>query len=195
MSEAIETNLAANPFGDLSKLRLDQSYADSAGVKKLLTTVPVGKPSPQDWIRVHPDPRYRLTPAAIIDLKEDREAYLLTPNVAPELPGEFKVVTLFTAINRQGVLRVWHIPLPGPDGKYNEWHRSAAEAAERAMSRWVRVKANMSLGANDIFEAIGDIPDPEWPGMSFEEILQVAFRDKIVDKSDHPLIRRLRGAA
>ena len=67
-------------------------------------TVPVRKPNRQDFVRVHPDPTYRLTPAAIIEVKEDREVYLVTPNMAQELPGEFAAATLFTAINRQGVL-------------------------------------------------------------------------------------------
>jgi hypothetical protein len=40
----------SDPF-DLSKLRLDQSFTETAGVKKLLTTVPVRKPSPQDYVR------------------------------------------------------------------------------------------------------------------------------------------------
>lgn len=192
MTDAIQTD---NVFGDLSKLRLDQSFANTAGVKKLLTTVPVRKPNCQDFVRVHPDPDHRLTPAAIIELKEDRETYLVTPDIALGLPGEFGVATLYTAINRQGVLHLWPVKLPGPDGKHNEWHRSAAEAAERAMHKWVRVNANMSLGAYEISEATGDIPAPQWPGVSFQEVLQVAFRDRIVDKADHPLIRRLRGAA
>jgi hypothetical protein len=171
MTDATNTS----PFGDLSKLRLDQSYADSAGVRKVLMTVPVRRPGRQDFVRVHPEPAYRLSPAAII--------------------GEFSVATLFTTINRQGVLHLWPVKLPGPDGKHNEWHRSAAEAAERAMSRWVRVTANMSLGAYEIFEAIGGIPAPEWPEVSFPEVLKVAFRDRVVDSPDHPLIGRLRGAA
>jgi hypothetical protein len=181
-----------NPFNPAS-LRLDQSFADTVGVKKLLTTVPVRKPNRQDFVRVHPDPQYRLTPAAIIEVKEDREVYLVTPSIAQNLPGEFSVVTLFLAINRQGVLSVWPVKLPGPDGKHNEWHRSAAEGAERAMGAWVRVTANMSLGAYEIREATGELPDPDWPAYSFEEILQVAFRDRIVDRADHPLLQQLRG--
>ena len=90
-----------DPFNPAS-LRLDQSFADTVGVKKLLTTVPVRKPNRQDFVRVHPDPKYRLTPAATIEVKEDREVYLLTPGMAQALPGEFSPVTLFTTINRQG---------------------------------------------------------------------------------------------
>ena len=184
-----------DPFGDLSALRLDQSYAETAGVKKLLTTVPVRKPNRQDFVRVHPDPAYRLTPAAIIEDKEDREIYLVMPHMAQELLGEFNVATLYTAINRQGVLHLWPVKLPGSDGKHNEWHRSAGEAAERAMKKWVRVTSNISLGAYEIREAEVDTPEPDWPNAPFEEILNVAFRDRIVVRTNHPLVRRLRGAA
>jgi hypothetical protein len=69
-----------------------------------LITVPVRKPNRQDFVRVHTDPAYRLSPAAIIELKDDRETYLVMPAMAPALPGEFATATLFTAINRQGVL-------------------------------------------------------------------------------------------
>ena len=65
-------------------------------MKKLLTTVPVRKPNRQDFVRVHPDPAFRLTPAAIIEVKEDREVYLVTPDMAQLLPGEFSVATLYT---------------------------------------------------------------------------------------------------
>jgi hypothetical protein len=182
-----------NPFDNLSALRLDQSYADTVGVKKLLTTVPVRKPNRQDFVRVHPDPTYRLTPAAIIEVKEDREVYLVTPDMAQALPGEFATVTLFTTINRQGVLHLWPVKLPSPEGRHNEWHRSAADEAERAMKKWVRVTASMSRGAYEIFEANGDLPDPVWPDFSFQEILKIAFRERLVDRADHPLVQRLQG--
>jgi hypothetical protein len=192
MTDAIETNSTPNPFGDLSALRLDQSYADTVGVKKLLTTVPVRKPNRQDFVRVHPDPGYRLTPAAIIEVKEDREVYLVMPSMAQALTGEFATVTLLTTINRQGTLHLWPVKLPDPQGRQNEWHRSAA-GAERAMKKWVRVTASMSLGAYEIFEAGGDLPDPVWPDFSFQEILKIAFRERLVDRPDHPLVQRLQG--
>ena len=185
-------NSSNDPF-DPAALRLDQSFADTVGVKKHLTTVPVRKPNRQDFVRVHPDPEYRLAPAAIIEVKEDREVYLVTLNMAQELPGEFTAATLFTAINRQGVLHLWPVKLPGPDGKHNEWHRSAAEAAELAMKRWIRLTANMSLGAYEVFEATGDLPEPNWPDIPFQEILKIAFNHRIVDRADHPLLQRLRG--
>ena len=190
-----QTEVAApDPFSQLESLRLDQSFADQVGVKKLLTTVPVRKPNRQDFVRVHPNPAYRLAPTALIEVKDDRETFLVPPAMAIELPGEFVVATIYTAINRQGVLHLWPVKLPGADGKHNEWHRSAAEAAELAMDRWVRIKAHMALGAYEIEEAIGDLPNPTWPDLPFSEILRIAFRDHIIDSFDHPVVQRLRGA-
>ena len=68
-------------------------------------------------------------------------------------------------------------------------------AAEKAVSTWVRVAANMSLGAYDLHVALGDLPEPEWPDFSFSEILRIAFRERYVDNMDHPLPRSLRGEA
>ena len=70
---------------DPAALRLDQTFADGTAVKKLLTTITVRKPNRQDFTRVHPGEEYRLSPAAIIELKDDRETYLVTPTLAAEL--------------------------------------------------------------------------------------------------------------
>ena len=71
----------------------------------MLTTIPVRKPNPQDFVRVHPSSEYRAA-LAVIELKEDREIYLLPPHIARELPGEFVMAMMFTTINRQGVLHL-----------------------------------------------------------------------------------------
>src|SRR5262245_36266743 len=131
-----------DPFADLSSLRLSQSFEETCGVKKLITTVPVRKPNPQDFVRVHPNASYRDKFPAI-EIKDDRELYLVTSNVQAELASECIPATLYTAISRQGVVFLWPVRLPGADGRWNEWHRSAAEAAELAMVRWVRMRANM----------------------------------------------------
>ena len=59
----------------------------------------------------------------------------------------------------------------------------------------MRVSANMSLGAYDTFSALGDIPEPEWPDISFEKILEIAFKGKYIDSLDHAVVRDLLGGA
>jgi len=102
--------------------------------------------------------------------------------------------TMHTCINRAGVVFLWPVRLPSPDGRQLAWHHSAQVAAEMAMKRWIRVKANMSLGAYDIFEASCTIPEPEWPSdISFLKLLEIAFKGRLVDSLDHPVLKRLRG--
>ena len=182
-----------DPF-DLDNLRLSQNFVDTAGVKKLLTTVPVHKPNPQDFVRVHPSLDYRMN-APMLELKTDREEYIIARPLMPELVGEFACKTLFTATNRQRVVFLWPVRLPDPNGRPMEWWRSAREAAELAMTQWVRVKANINLGAYEMSAAQSVMSEPEWPDVSFQEIIRLAFRDRLITSLDHPVIKRLRGLA
>ena len=180
-----------DPF-DLNKLRLSQDFGATLGVKKALLTVPVRKPGRQDFFRVHPGEDWRLE-TVILELKEERETYLVDPSLWGQLPGELIPKVLYTVINRQGVLMLWPIRLPGEDGRHDEWNRSALEAAEMAQKEWIRMVANMSLGANEVYRAVADIPDPEWPDTTFQEVLRIAFKDRFIRSIDHPVLRRLRG--
>ncbi|HEY7425333.1 MAG TPA: hypothetical protein VH682_13965 [Gemmataceae bacterium] len=184
---------APDPF-DPASLRLSQGFAESLGVKKALLSVPVRKPEKSWWVRVHPDPEYHLE-TAVIELKEERETYLVAPALRPELATEstFSPRALFTAINRQGVIFLWSIRLPGADARVDEWSRTALEAAERARQGWVRVTANMSLEAYGVYEAAGQLGEPNWPTMPFSDILRIAFKDRLITSLDHPVLRRLRG--
>jgi hypothetical protein len=184
---------AKDPYNP-ANFRLDQTFGQHIAYKKLLTTIPVRKPNRQDWSMVCAEENYCLTPAAIIELKDEREIYLLTPQVAAEIPDEIATVTLHLAITRQGVVTVWPVKLPGPDGKPNPWHQSAAEGAERAKKRWIKLTSNMALGAYEITEATGKLGQPVWPDLSLQEILKIAFRDRIIETADHPVIQRLKGA-
>jgi hypothetical protein len=192
-SQAGASQTEADPF-DLASLRLSQDYASAVGVRRLITTIPVRKPSKEWFVRTHPDPAYRLQ-TAVLELKEDREVYLVAPGLWPGLASEttFSPRLLVTSINRQGVPFLWPIRLPGADGKIDDWSRSAMDAADEAKSRWVRIVANMSLGAYDVAVASGQVAEPTWPDIAFQEIIRIAFRDKMISERDHPVLRRLRG--
>ena len=179
---------------DLERLRLSQDFPSQVGVKKAILTVPVRKPDRQWFIRVHPDPEWRLE-TAVLELQDERsETYRVDPDMHSELPGELVPIVLFTGINRQGVVFLWPARLPGEDGRGNAWHRSALEAADLAMKGWVRIAANMSLGAYEVFEATGELPEPEWPEKDFQSLIEIGFKDHFVRSPDHSVIRRLRGA-
>ena len=191
--ETAEVSGSPDPF-DPASLRLSADFSASAGVKKALLAVPVRKPDKSWFVRVHPDEAYRM-PVAVIELKEDREIHLVAKTLWPDLAAEamFKPKMLATAINRQGVLFLWELNLPRADGRVDEWSRTALEAVDMATKGWLRVAANMSLGAYDVFAATGQLSEPEWPTIPFKELLRVAFKGRFIDSLNHPVLRRLRG--
>jgi len=172
-------------------LRLSQDFATQVGVKKALLTIPVRKPSRQEFVRVHPDAQYRL-PTSVLELKGERDTYLVNPPLWSEVGHELVPVSLMTAITKQNVLFLWPVKLP--TGRENAWHASALEAAQRAMKTWVSVRANMDLGAYDVFEATGSLSEPEWPAGSLQDFIKIAFKGRFIADLDHPVLKRLRGA-
>src|SRR5580704_9014469 len=100
-SKAGPGGATAPPF-DPASLRLSQDYIALNGVKKILSTVPVRKPLRQEFVRVHPEADFALE-TYVLDLKEERDVYLVTQELWPVLPGELTPVVLLTAVNRQGV--------------------------------------------------------------------------------------------
>lgn len=174
-------------------LRISQEYLTHGVAKKLLTTVPVKKPNKQDFIRVHPSPDCRLV-VALIELRDEREIFLIHPRFYPQVDETLRsVYTIYLAINRQKVVFLWPVKLPGPEGRRTNWHTSALDCAERAMKAWTRVAANMSLGAYEASLAETQSTEPEWPELPFFELLKIAFKGRIIDGPDHPVMQKLRG--
>jgi hypothetical protein len=182
-----------DPF-DPKHLRLSQDFSATLGVKKAILTIPRRRPSKEIWVRVHPKEEYRIQ-TGILELKEEQELYLVAADLWPVLATEatFGPRILFTAITRQGDLFLWPIRLPGQGGRVDSWNRSALDAAFLAENRWIRMAPNMSLGAYDVFEATGNLPEPEWPDILFRDILEIAFKDHLINDFNHPVLKRLRG--
>jgi hypothetical protein len=179
---------------DPVKLRIAPDYLAQGAVKKLLTHIPIRKPNPQRFIRVHPDKNYRIT-SALIELKEERETYLVTPEYFAELEEDLQTIfTLYLTIDRANILSLWPIRMPGSDGRVNSWHSTAHDAAERAMQVWLRVVPSQSLGGYQQHAPEIRYPEPEWPTLPFSKILEIAFKGRLVTGPDHPVMQRLRGA-
>lgn len=176
VNEPTETSKPKSDPFDLENLRLSQDFS-IPGLKKEILSVPVRKPSKEHWVRVHPSEDYQIT-TGLLELKEERELYLVSPELWPSLAVEsmFGPRVLFTTITRQGVLMLWPIKLPGPGGKANHWHQSALDAVTRAKACWVRVVPNMSLGGYELYSSTGAIPEPEWPDLTMQEIIRLAFK-------------------
>ena len=177
---------------DISKYRLSQNFTDMVGTKKIINTIPVRKPGRQEFVRTHPEEEYWFQ-TAVLELKDVGETYIVDGSLWGVIDQELIPKILIPTISRQGVLTLWPVRLPGPDGRHDSWNSSALDAALRAKKSWTRIVSNRSLGAYECYEAQAAIPDPEWPDLSLEEILQIAFKNKSIQNMDDPVLRALRG--
>ncbi len=185
-------NLPLVPGFDLEALRLPQNFGEALGVKKLITHIPIRKPTKAEFFRVRAADQWRYQ-TMILEIKQESEIYLVARSVWDVVSELLRPAALHVAIDRQNNLFLIPVPLPGQDGRRNPWHQSLAEVVANAEKKWVRSVANKAVGAYDILIAEAKLPDPEWPELNFEQILEIAFRDRIINSIDHPVITQLLG--
>ena len=192
MSDITKENLA-NPF-DPKRLAVKLTGGEQFGSKKLLTIVPVGKPNPKEWVMAHPSDDYCMI-AGIIEDADGGQPYIVTPEIAAAHPSEIKQVALRVAVNRQGTVFLWKYPVPDVDGRENFWNTSHREAVKEAKIGWVRMISNRNLGAYEVHTAPSIDTAPKWPEQSFQQLLEIAFKGRLIADADHILLRQLRGEA
>lgn len=178
-------------FTDISKLRINPTQ--EIGLRKIIT-FQVRKPNPEEFFRVHSESSYTLA-TFLIEAKDSRETFIVSPELWNSLATEPQLSprNLVFCASRQGAFFVWPLKLPDPNGRENPWISSAHEAANLARSKWVRMASDMSQRSYVIFEAMAELPEPNWPADPFPEILRKAFQNKVISNENHVVLKTLRG--
>ena len=190
-----DQSLQRSTMTSILALRLGQNQLDLARGEPVLVDIPIEKPPRAHFFRVHPGEEY----ADIFNLIDARKIgagegmYAVTPQIAPLVADQSRVIQLRLAVTSFGAPYLLPVPLPGPDGRSNPWHQSLARAAKLAETRWIRISADMQRGAYSVFEAVGQLGEPQWPSETFEELLELAFQGRIIESDDHSLIAQLLG--
>ncbi|MBT4266075.1 MAG: hypothetical protein HN580_01200 [Deltaproteobacteria bacterium] len=178
---------------DVAAFRKHGEPAVSIIFENSLSGVTVRKPKKTEFYRTHANPEFCLK-AGIIELDDEhRSYYLVAPHLLVQLERETKAVVLYTCINRKGELFISPINSHSSDGSRNKWSSSALDAAEKAKEKWVRVIANMSKSQYDVIVAKDDLPDPDWPDMSFNKLINIAFKGRYITDLNHEVLKELRG--
>ncbi len=179
---------------EIKARRIPASYGATLGVKKILMNVPVGKPKKTQFFRVHPDSGMSFD-VLLLEDKDNGDYYILNQEVAQVLSSLVRPTTLRTGIDRNNNVFLIPVPLPGDDGKRNQWHQSLAQALQLAESNWIRMTANMHVGGYDVYQAESRLEEPEWPDTGMAKLIEVAFRGKVITTIDHPIVQSLQGRA
>lgn len=182
-----------DPFSP-ENLAISQDFSGMTETKRLLTIVRVGKPNKESWVRTSPDTENWIV-CSVLELKSDGdETYWLLPKIRDALIGEpcLKAVRLILAVDRQGNPFFWKIGMPDPNGRSQPWVDSLMDAANLAKTKWIRVAWSMSTRGYELTEA--EIKaDPKWPVEPLRDLLNIAFRGRVVSTMEHPILRTLRG--
>jgi hypothetical protein len=187
---------------NLGKMREAASqYSAEGGFqgKEELITVPVYCPPPSsEFIRVRDGDDYWVECMTLDYAPENgrRETYFIDTGLLnalpPEVQSEVKWSRLYTAMIRRGsVVFLWRIKVYG-SGPGQLSTSTALACAEKAQRLWTRVTWQDRQGYKP-FHSQGDFGEPQWGEQTFEELLDLAFKNTYIDSLDHPAIRDLMG--
>ena len=178
---------------DLEELRADQDFGQASG-ELMVTSVPIKRPGNQTFLQLHSDPAWEFK-TGMLKYETDGEFYLVKKQMHTVLGTHVKLYCLLPVITRQNELRLWPIKLPDPlTGKLDPWNRSALDAVKAARSgRWMRVESDTAAGCYRTFAAINELDPPAWPDLTFEQILHLAFEERIIGDRDHHIVKALEG--
>lgn len=166
--------------------------------KRVVTSIPIRKPRPGiEFFRIRPEPEWTF-PTYLLDLGgkgEGEGKYLLTPDLYPEVieTKKLKLVTIYTGITYGSsdlFLSEIAEPVNGEDNEYNRTRRSAYEMAK---TQWVKLQTDE--GSYSTILAMSKLPEPVWPEEpeNIVKAIEIAFKDKLIDSRDHPVLKKLRG--
>jgi hypothetical protein len=187
--ESIEVVPSMKCASTIKSLRLSQDYESLTDVKQVITEVTIGKPNRQTFFRVHPEWK-SVYPILELKVTMKSEYYIVAPDAATEIDDEVHPRLLVPVITRDGRLYIWPLRV-GNGEQLDQAAASSLAAMQVAKNQWIKlVWKGHSFGT---FTAKKDPPSPEWPEISFDEMLEIAFKDRIIDSPDHVVIKSLIG--
>ncbi|SFF95962.1 hypothetical protein [Neptunomonas qingdaonensis] len=118
------------------------------------------------------------------------EYYLLVEEVQECLVDQIRPMTFHQAVSTTGAYRLYPQKLPLLNGDTNSWFESMEPIVEAALDDWITVKSNMQTSEYEYSVSRTKRPLPnDWP--DFDEQLETAFKGKVIDSLDHPVLKRL----
>jgi hypothetical protein len=197
-----ESNIESsiNTFADLEKLRITQDF-DDISVETVYTYIPLRKPSKTEFFRVNPSEDSRGT---FLFLKhkdsttKSEDLYLIVPELVSQIADipDVSSYLVVTAVSRpDNTPFLWPVRLPkktsfGPD----TWAISAQVILKKAEETWLRKEFKTGVQGHMATLSKADWPEPEFPDLSFKEMLTKAIPEQMIIKDQrHTVIRKIRG--
>lgn len=129
----------------------------------------------------------------VVECKESKELYIVLPSVYEkhyQNLGIYQPVCLYAAINRKGDIQIIPLRLPTANEPEDGWTQTLERALCNACHHWTLLVPNYRKERYEVFtRAFLHLP-PVWPDRSVPEYVEIAFKGKIIDRADHPVLVR-----
>jgi hypothetical protein len=187
-----ESSTAPEVELDVDRLRIDQDFGAHIQTRRKALVVPVGRPDKQSWIHLHPDPKEQWS-VGMLDDTVNRRHYVVDPDILPEITADLVPKLLVPYATRQGSVGLWAIRLPDESGRIDTFNESALAIVREYPAQWIRVLTNQETRSYDVLECEVEVPTPKFPEGGIRYLLKIAFRNRVIQTLDHPVLKALRG--
>jgi hypothetical protein len=197
-ADSTATAVNGSPIGqscelDLEQFRLDQDFASHIKTRKTAVSISVRRPDRQHWIYIHPKKDWRVS-VAVLEDKVNQRTYVVIPEIVPEVTADLVPKLLVTYATRQGTTSLWPIRMPDEAGRLDTYNESALSIVEQYPAQWIRVLPNQVDRCYDVLEVPSiELPVPNWPDGGFNQLFSLAFKNRVINNINHPVLRALRG--
>ena len=172
-----------------------QDFDALINVREVRTDVRIGAPNAQAFVRTSKK-EDGWVQIDVLEIKKNSstEVYFLSKSVASKLQGETarKTAAAILSVGRNGLPFFWYIPVPTGNALQDRTSRTKLDAAKLAMDKWVRFQWDSAKNRHVTMVAQYE-DEPEWPEEPTHELLKLAFRDRVIDSLDDPIIKDLQG--
>jgi hypothetical protein len=139
----------------------------------------IRNPKGTEIIRLHPDWHFDGVPMV---RPSATSYYVVDPALYGLLIGRMVVCDLHAAITAEGAVFLWPVRADIVTAK---------TAAQTAMNGWAKVSWDQGTKAYKVEEPDTKPAEPTWPFASFEALIEVALRNRVLDNPDHPVVKAL----
>jgi hypothetical protein len=121
---------------------------------------------------------------------EGRDPYLVAPPIAKQKTEEdvIRPVLLVRYVTMAGEEGLWPLKLNEPDGRSNAYNTSALNILEIAEGgKWVRIVSAKKHYRHQVSKKHFDQVPPKFTDRPFKDLVDLAFKDRIVISTDHEI--------
>jgi hypothetical protein len=126
---------------------------------------------------------------------EGRDPYLVSPKIQEQKSEEdcLRPYLLVRYVTMAGEEGLWALKLNPPDGRENQWNKSAlnilkiAEGKIAEGGKWVRIMSGKKHYRYQVSKKTWERVPPKFTERSFKELRDIAFKDRVIDSLDHEI--------